>query len=283
MPIRIEKLSYIYDKKASFSKGALFDVSLTVEDGDFFALIGKTGSGKSTLAMHLNGLIKKQTGVVIIDDFDLDKKINLKLLRAKVGIVFQYPESQLFADTVALDVAFGPKNLNIDPAETDKRVREAIAAVGLNYDEVAQKSPFELSGGQMRRVAIAGVLAMKPEILVLDEPTAGLDPQGKSDVMELINSLRSSLKAVVMISHNMDEVARYCNKVALMDEGKIVGVFTPRELFASDTVEKYGLLLPSAVSLAHKLKTAGVIADADVLNEDELVAKITQARVKNNA
>ncbi len=278
MSVTIENLSYIYDKKAVFKKNALFDVSLKVEDGDFFALVGRTGSGKSTLAMHLNGLIRKQTGVILIDDFDFDKKINLKALRAKVGIVFQYPESQLFADTVALDVGFGPKNLKLDPKEIDARVRDSIGAVGLDYDEIAGKSPFELSGGQMRRVAIAGVLAMKPEILVLDEPTAGLDPQGKKDIMELVSSLRSSLKAVIMISHNMDEVAKYCNKVALMDEGRLVGVFTPRQLFRDDTVERYGLLLPSAVSLAHKLKAAGVINDADILGEDELVAKILEAK-----
>ena len=283
MPIEVKNLSYVYDAKAVFRKEAVRDVSLSIEDGDFIAVVGKTGSGKSTLVTHFNGLIKLQSGSIIVDDIDLSKKYDAKTLRAKVGMVFQYPEYQLFADTVALDVAFGPKNLKLEQAEIDERVKNAIEAVGLDYDEVASKSPFELSGGQMRRVAIAGVIAMRPSILVLDEPTAGLDPQGKKDIMELICSLKKSMKAVVMISHNMDEVSAYCNKIALMDEGKLVGVYTPRELFVDDKVERLGLSLPSVVALARKLKTAGVIERDDLLFKDELVAEILRCRKGGNS
>ena len=283
MPIEVKNLSYVYDAKAVFKKEAIRDVSLSVEDGDFVAVVGKTGSGKSTLVTHFNGLIKLQSGSVTVDDIDLSKKYDAKKLRAKVGMVFQYPEYQLFADTVALDVAFGPKNLKLEQAEIDERVKSAIEAVGLNFEEVGQKSPFELSGGQMRRVAIAGVIAMRPEILVLDEPTAGLDPQGKKDIMELICSLKANMKAVIMISHNMDEVSAYCNKIVLMDEGKLVGIYTPRELFADDKVEELGLSLPSSVALARKLKKAGVIECDDVLSKDELVAEILRCKKGGNS
>ena len=213
MPIKIENLSFTYDPKAKFKKTALKDVSLSIEDGDFLAIVGHTGSGKSTLVTHLNGLTKVQSGKITVDEVDLTGKFDAKKLRAKVGMVFQYPEYQLFADTVELDVAFGPKNLGLDEDEIKVRVRNAIEAVGLDFDEIREKSPFELSGGQMRRVAIAGVIAMRPEILVLDEPTAGLDPKGKRDIMELVLSLKKTTKTVIMISHNMDEVAKYCNKI----------------------------------------------------------------------
>jgi energy-coupling factor transport system ATP-binding protein len=187
----------------------------------------------------------------------------------------------LFADTVALDVAFGPKNLKLDEEEINVRVKESIEAVGLNYEEVKDKSPFELSGGQMRRVALAGVLAMRPEILVLDEPTAGLDPKGKKDIMELVLSLKKTTKIVIMISHNMDEVAKYCNKVALLSEGELVGVYTPKQLFENDTITKYGLTLPSTVVLARKLKSAGLIENDCILTEEQLVEEIVKGGNRN--
>jgi energy-coupling factor transport system ATP-binding protein len=274
MSIIIENLSYTYDPKAKFKKVALQDVSLSVNDGDFLAIVGHTGSGKSTLVTHLNGLTKVQSGKITVDGVDLTDKYDAKKLRAKVGMVFQYPEYQLFADTVELDVAFGPKNLGLEEDEIKIRVKEAIQAVGLNFDEIKDKSPFELSGGQMRRVAIAGVIAMRPEILVLDEPTAGLDPKGKRDIMELIISLKKTTKTVIMISHNMDEVAKYCNKVALLKDGKLVGVYTPAQLFADDTIEQYGLKLPSTVALARRLKNAGLIENDCVFTEEELVEQI---------
>ena len=276
MSIKIENLSYIYDPKAKFKKTALKGVSLSVDDGDFLAIVGHTGSGKSTLVTHLNGLVKIQSGKIIVDGIDLTAKYDAKKLRAKVGMVFQYPEYQLFADTVSEDVAFGPKNLGIEEDEIDKRVKDAIVSVGLDYEEIKDKSPFELSGGQMRRVAIAGVLAMRPEILVLDEPTAGLDPKGKKDIMELIRSLQKTTKIVIMISHNMDEVAKYCNKIALLSNGELVGVYTPKQLFVDDTITKYGLTLPSTVALARKLKNVGIIQNDCILTEEELVEEIAK-------
>ncbi len=274
MSIEIQNLSYTYDPKAKFKKIALKDVSLSIEDGDFLAIVGHTGSGKSTLVTHLNGLTKVQSGKITVDGVDLTTKYDAKKLRSKVGMVFQYPEYQLFADTVELDVAFGPKNLGLDEEEIKVRVKDAIEAVGLNFNEIREKSPFELSGGQMRRVAIAGVIAMRPEILVLDEPTAGLDPKGKRDVMELVLSLKKTTKTVIMISHNMDEVAKYCNKIALLSKGELVGVYTPAQLFVDDRIEEYGLKLPTTVALARKLKKAGIIKNDCVFEEKELVAEI---------
>ena len=276
MSIKIENLSYIYDPKAKFKKTALKGVSLSIDDGDFLAIVGHTGSGKSTLVTHLNGLVKIQSGKIIVDGIDLTAKYDAKALRAKVGMVFQYPEYQLFADTVSEDVAFGPKNLHLEESEIESRVKDAITSVGLDYEQIKDKSPFELSGGQMRRVAIAGVLAMRPEILVLDEPTAGLDPKGKKDIMELIRSLQKSTKIVIMISHNMDEVAKYCNKIALLSNGELVGVYTPKQLFVDDTITKYGLTLPSTVALARQLKQAGIIKNDCILTEEELVEEIAK-------
>ena len=277
MAINVENLYFVYDRKAKFSHLALEDITLSIEDGDFVAIVGHTGSGKSTLVTHFNGLVPLQKGKILVDEFDLSSKYDSKKLRAKVGMVFQYPEYQLFADTVKEDVAFGPRNLKIEESEIERRVKESITLVGLDYQEVADKSPFELSGGQMRRVAIAGVIAMSPEILILDEPTAGLDPKGKKDIMDLIVSLRSKIKTVVMISHNMDEVLEYCNKIILLDKGKLVGEYEPSQLFADDTIEKYGLALPSVIALARKLKQAGVINDDCVKNKKELVEKIVKS------
>ena len=184
MPIKIEHLSYVYNPKTAFASRALEDINLAVEKGDFLGIIGHTGSGKSTLVTHLNALTRIQTGAIFGDEIDLrPKKIDFKKLRSRVGMVFQYPEYQLFDETVYKDVAFGPKNLGLGAEEIAERVREAIELVGLNYETVKDRSPFELSGGQMRRVALAGVIAMRPEVLVLDEPTAGLDPRGKTEIM----------------------------------------------------------------------------------------------------
>ena len=278
MSIEIKNLSYVYDPKAAFAARALDDVSFTIEDGDFFGIIGHTGSGKSTLVTHFNGLIPVQSGTVVVDGVDLSKKYDKKALRAKVGMVFQYPEYQLFADTVAEDVGFGPKNLGLDKAEIETRAREAVSLVGLNYEEIKNRSPFELSGGQMRRVALAGVIAMRPSILVLDEPTAGLDPRGKKDVLDLINDLRSTVRIVVVISHNMDEVAAYCNRVAVLKNGKNQGVFTPKQLFGGDTAEKMGIELPSVTRFARLLRSKGMPIADDVIGEEELLSAIASAK-----
>ena len=279
--IDVQKLSYVYSPKTPFMKQALFDIELEIEDGDFFGIIGGTGAGKSTLVSHFNALtrVQKKSGTVIINGTDLSsKKLDLKKLRAEVGMVFQYPEHQLFDDTVAKDVAFGPKNLGLSKTEQDGRAKEAIELVGLDYAAFAERSPFELSGGQKRRVALAGVLAMRPEILVLDEPTAGLDPLGKRDIMRLVQDIKSVCPTVVMISHNMDETARYCNKIAVMDKGRLAGVFTPRELFGSrETIEACGVSLPLVTELASRLNAAGLDIDPAILDEDELARAITEA------
>ena len=198
MPIRIEHLNYVYNEKTSFATAALKDISLEIREGDFLGVIGHTGSGKSTLISHLNALTRIQSGVIFVDDIDLrPKKLDFKKLRSKVGMVFQYPEYQLFAETVYKDVAFGPENIKLPEEEIAVRVKEAIGLVGLDFDAVKDRSPFELSGGQMRRVALAGVIAMKPEYLVLDEPTAGLDPRGKTEIMQLVQSIARTCKSVI--------------------------------------------------------------------------------------
>lgn len=278
MPIVIENLSYTYDPKAAFRKDALKNVTFTIEDGDFFGIIGHTGSGKSTLITHLNGLIPVQSGKITVDGVDLTGKYDKKKLRAKVGMVFQYPEYQLFADTVREDVGFGPKNLGFSESEINESVKKSVGLVGLDYEKIKDRSPFELSGGQMRRVAIAGVIAMKPEILVLDEPTAGLDPAGKTEIMNLIRSLRGDVKTVIIISHNMDEVAQNCNRVAVLRNGTLSGVFTPAELFSGDTAESLGVELPAVTRLARKLKSKGLDVSGDIIKEDELIAAIKKAK-----
>ena len=207
MSIEVKNLSFVYGAKSAYEKCALDDVSFTVKDGETLGIIGTTGSGKSTLIQHLNALVRVNKGSVIVDDIDLSqKKVNLQLLRSKVGMLFQYPEYQLFEDTVELDVAFGPKNFGFKKEDVDYMVRQAIELVGLDYYEVKDKSPFELSGGQKRRVAIAGIIASRPSILVLDEPTAGLDPVGKREILDLVKKLKDSfVKTIIMISHNIDD------------------------------------------------------------------------------
>ncbi|MBQ8882047.1 MAG: energy-coupling factor transporter ATPase [Clostridia bacterium] len=276
MPIKIEHLSYTYNPKTPFSKTALEDITLEICDGDFLGVVGHTGSGKSTLISHLNALTKIQSGTVIVGDMDLSaKKLDYKKLRGTVGMVFQYPEYQLFESTVALDVAFGPKNLGLDRDEIDRRVRQAIELVGLNYNEIASRSPFDLSGGQMRRVAIAGVIAMKPDILVLDEPTAGLDPQGKNEILALIRDIKKTCSIVIMISHNMDEVAQNCNKIALLGKGKLIGVYSPKELFSKrELLQEHKIEMPTATQIAVALNQSGFEVDESVISEDELVESI---------
>jgi len=273
MTIQIKNLSFVYNPKAPFKKTALSDVSLTINDGDFFGIIGHTGSGKSTLISHLNGLIKIQSGSIIVDGIDLTKKYNHKQLRSRVGMVFQYPESQLFDTTVAKDVGFGPSNLKLDPMEIEKRVKEAIGLVGLDYESIKDRSPFEISGGQMRRVALAGVLAMKPKILILDEPTAGLDPQGKKQILSLINALKKDISIIIMISHNMDEIFENCNRIALMSASKLIADFSPSKLKDyADLIEQNGLAVPSVFRLTKQLNQKGY--DLSAGDEAGLVKQI---------
>ncbi len=279
--LEVVRLSYVYSPKTPFAKQALRGVDLKIVDGDFFGIIGGTGAGKSTLVSHFNALtrVQKKSGTVIVDGVDLSgKRLDLKKLRAAVGMVFQYPEHQLFDDTVEKDVAFGPKNLGLSKDEQAARAKQAIELVGLDYAEFAQRSPFELSGGQKRRVAIAGVIAMHPKILVLDEPTAGLDPKGKREIMKLILNIKQLCPTVIMISHNMDEIAEYCNKIAVMKNGAVAGVYTPRELFGSrETIGSCGVALPLVTELAAKLCAAGLPVDPATLTEDELIKQLTEA------
>lgn len=269
MSIVIEDLSYTYSPKTPYEKVALKNITLTIDDGEFLGIVGHTGSGKSTLVSHFNGLTKLMSGKLLVDGIDLSLKYDYKKLRSKVGMVFQYPEYQLFDETVERDVGFGPKNIGLDDAEIKKRVKEAVTTVGLSYDDIKDRSPFELSGGQMRRVALAGVLAMQPDILVLDEPTAGLDPKGKKEILSIIGDVHSNEKTIIMISHNMEEIAANCDRVAVMDNGELAGVFTPDELFCSDElVKRLSLELPCYAAVASALKAKGY--DVSAKNENDL-------------
>lgn len=280
MSIIIENLSYIYSPKSPYEHRALDNVTLTIEDGDFVGIIGPTGSGKSTLIQHLNGLIKLTSGKISVGDIDIHRKPDLKKLRQRVGMVFQYPEYQLFDETVAKDVAFGPKNLGLSKEEIDLRVKEAIDTVGLNYAEIAERSPFELSGGQKRRVAIAGVIAMRPEILVLDEPTAGLDPVGREEMFELIAKLKKTTsRTIIMVSHNMDEIAAVANKIAVLFNGRLEYFDTPKNVFShGDRLCEIGLDIPQTIKIANRLRAQGVELGDDCLTPERFVEKFCQTR-----
>ena len=276
MSIEVKDLTYVYSPGTPYAAAALNGVSLTVDEGDFVAIIGKTGSGKSTFIQHLNALIRLQGGSIKVFDIDLSaKRPDLKKLRGTVGMVMQYPEYQLFDETVEKDVAYGPKNLGLSEEEIKGRVREAIGLVGLNYDEVKDRSPFELSGGQKRRVAIAGVIAMKPRVLVLDEPTAGLDPRGKKEILALVKKLKeTSSPTVLIISHDMDAVAENCDKVALFSEGKIEAIGSPREIFYDDELlARTEMDSPIVVKIVKEMGKRGVsLSDRPVTRAEFLAA-----------
>ncbi len=274
MDVKIENLKYTYSPKSPFEKVALDGISFNIKEGDTIGIIGSTGSGKSTLCQHLNALIRIQNGKIFVGDMELHaRKLDLGKLRQAVGMLFQYPEYQLFADTVKDDVAFGPKNFGKSKEDAEILARYAIEQVGLNYDEVFEKSPFELSGGQKRRTAIAGVIASRPEILVLDEPTAGLDPQGKKEILDLVKALkRSYVKTVIMISHNMDEIAEYCNRVVVLQDSRLLYDTTPRELFSDkEKISATGLELPHSVAIANALKERGIDLGETPLTKEELL------------
>lgn len=290
MRIVTENLSYTYGEK---SKGlevkALSGVSLTIEDGEFFGIIGKTGSGKTTFVQHLNGLIRvqKNAGRVIVGEYDLsDKKCDMKSLRAKIGMMFQYPEYQLFAETVKEDVAFGIKNFfpNLGEKETEERVKTALNLVGLDYDRYKDKSPFELSGGQKRRAAIAGVIVTRPEVLVLDEPAAGLDPVGKREFISLLKRLHGEfVKTIVIVSHDMNLVAENCTRAAVFSHGQIIAEGTPKDVFERENAVKEGLELPVTAYLARELNARGYkisVSDLTVNGFADAVANEFFARKK---
>lgn len=277
MSIVIEHLNYIYMQGGPYETKALDDVNLTIHDGEFVGLIGHTGSGKSTLVQHLNGLILPTSGQITVDGMDLaDKNTDKRAIRRRVGLVFQYPENQLFEETVAKDIAFGPKNLGLDEAEIDRRVRTAMRRVALDYDKLSQRSVFELSGGQMRRVAIAGVLAMEPQTLVLDEPCAGLDPKGREEILGLISDLhRESGATIVMVSHSMDDVAALAERVIVMNHGKVAMDGAPREVFSrGEELRAIGLDVPQAVELAQKLREKGFDVPEGIYKIEEVRAAV---------
>ena len=293
MRIVAEHLSYTYNERSPFETAALHDVTLTIEEGEFFGIIGHTGSGKSTFVQHLNGLIRLPSSlkhakkrkakkgqplppapVLKVGDFDLsDKKTDFRALRRRVGMVFQYPEYQLFAETVRDDVAFGLKNFSeqkLTEEEIDCAVCAALEVVGLNFDELKDQSPFELSGGQKRRVAIAGVIVSRPEILILDEPAAGLDPLGKKEILELLHRLhREWCKTVVIVSHDMDEISENCTRAAVFSEGTVKYVLPPRELFRrTEELTALGLDVPLTAKLCAALRARGIDVDCDFTTED---------------
>ena len=246
---------------------------MTVEDGEFLGIIGHTGSGKSTLVQHLNGLLKPTSGQVLVDGEDLNgEQVNRRALRQRIGLVFQYPEYQLFEETVAKDIAFGPKNQGLSKEEIDERVRYAMECVHLDYDRYSERSPFELSGGQMRRVAIAGVLAMKPSVLILDEPTAGLDPRGRDRILTMLEELHARENVtIIMVSHSMDDMARLATRLVVMAEGKILASGTPREIFAREEMMiSAGLGVPEAAQLCRELRAKGFDLPEDLYRPDEL-------------
>ena len=273
MSIEIRHLTHCYSEGSALSTVALDDISMTVEDGEFLGIIGHTGSGKSTLVQHLNGLLKPTSGQVLVDGEDLNgEHVNRRALRQRIGLVFQYPEYQLFEETVARDIAFGPKNQGLSGEEIDRRVRYAMDCVHLDYDQYSERSPFELSGGQMRRVAIAGVLAMRPSVLILDEPTAGLDPRGRDRILSMLEELHTREKVtIVMVSHSMDDMARLATRLIVMADGKILATGTPREIFArEDMMVSAGLGVPEASRLCRALRDRGFDLPGDLYRPEEL-------------
>lgn len=267
MSIKIENLTHVYMPKGPFEKVALDNVSLEIKDGEFVTLIGHTGSGKSTLIQHINGLLKPTSGKIIIDGINITEPgIKLIDVRKKVGLVFQYSEYQLFEETIAKDIAFGPRNLGLSDDEIEERVIKSMEMVGLNYENYKDKSPFDLSGGQKRRVAIAGVIAMNPKTLILDEPTAGLDPKGRDDILTQIQKLHKDYgMTIILVSHSMEDVAKFAEKVIVMNAGKVALEGTPAEVFKEiDTLEEIGLGVPQVTYLMKKLKEKGFNVSEDI-------------------
>ncbi|MEC2075482.1 energy-coupling factor ABC transporter ATP-binding protein [Metabacillus fastidiosus] len=279
MDIEIKELEHRYQVHSPFERLALYDVNITVKEGTYLAIIGHTGSGKSTLLQHLNGLLKPTRGTVEVGDYLIKagkKQKDLKAIRKHVGIVFQFPEHQLFEETVEKDIAFGPINFGVSREEAKQKVREALASVGLS-ENILEKSPFELSGGQMRRVAIAGVLAMEPEILILDEPTAGLDPKGRTEIMDLFYQLHKERNGTtILVTHSMEDAAKYADEIAVMHEGTMKLRGTPQEIFQSvEELHSFGLDLPQTLRFQHEVeKTLQVKLEKLSLTADDIVEQL---------
>ena len=279
--IEVKNLTHIYNEGLPHESVAIDDVSFTFDDGEFVSIIGHTGSGKSTMLQHLNGLLKPKSGTIIIDGIDItDSKTGMLEIRKKVGLVFQYPEYQLFEETVAKDVAFGPANLGLEPEEIDARVRRSVELVGLDYDEIKNASPFELSGGQKRRVAMAGVLAMEPRVLVLDEPTAGLNPRAHRDILDMVGEIhRREKNTIILVSHNMNDVARLSDRILVMSGGKLEMNGTPQEIFSrEEEVKSMGLALPDSMEILSRLKKAGMRIEGTAMTIGEAADLIAESR-----
>lgn len=279
--IKFDKVNFTYQPNTPFASRALFDINLEVAEGSYTALIGHTGSGKSTLLQHLNGLLQPTEGKVNIDDIVIQassKQKEIKPARKKAGVVFQFPESQLFEETVLKDVAFGPQNFGVSQEEALKIAREKLELVGL-AEKNFEKSPFELSGGQMRRVAIAGILAMEPKVLVLDEPTAGLDPKARIEMMELFSHLHQEGQTVVLVTHNMDDVAEYADKVYLLEKGRVISSGSPQDVFQNvEFLMQHELGVPKTTEFAVKLEQRGVVFDRLPIKRQELIQMLKEAK-----
>lgn len=273
MSVQVKNIFHTYNKGNPDAKIALKDVNFSINEGEILGVIGHTGSGKSTMLQHLNGLLKPDSGQIIIGDIDItDEKVKMTEIRKRVGLVFQYPEYQLFEETVAKDVAFGPKNLGMSDEEIDITVRKSLEMVGLSYDEIADRSPFELSGGQKRRVAIAGVIAMKPEVLILDEPTSGLDPFAHQEILNMIKKIhKESTGIIIFVSHNMRDVANMSDKVLVMDRGSVVAFDSPDEIFKKrDMLRNIGLSTTPSAVLFDKLDERGIHIESDAVRIDDV-------------
>lgn len=284
MSIKIENLTHVYMQNGPFEKKALDDVNIDIKDGEFVALIGHTGSGKSTLIQHMNGLLEATSGKIIVDGDDITKEgVKLSDVRKKVGLVFQYPEYQLFEETIEKDISYGPTNLGLDKDEIHRRVIKSMEMVGLDYEFYKNKSPFDLSGGQKRRVAIAGVVAMEPKILILDEPTAGLDPKGRDDILNQIKILHEKYNmTIILVSHSMEDVAKIAEKVIVMNKGKVALQGTPSEVFKEvDTLEKIGLGVPQVTYLMRELRNKGFNVSDEVYTIDQCKKELLKI-FKNN-
>ncbi len=279
MSIEVKGLTHIYSEGLPHESTALDNVTFSAQDGQLIGIIGHTGSGKSTLVQHLNGLLRPKSGSIVVGGVDITADgVVMRDIRKKIGLVFQYPEYQLFEETVAKDVAFGPGNLGLPAEEIDACVREAIEMVGLDYDKVKNVSPFELSGGQKRRVAIAGVIAMKPEVLILDEPTAGLNPKAHADILNMVETIhRRSGNIIFLVSHNMNDIARMSDKVLVMNRGKLVMDGTPAEVFSrEEELKAMGLALPDSMEIVMRLRRAGMNINTDCLTMDEAAEEIAK-------
>ncbi len=279
MSIICDHVNYIYSKGTSDEIQALNDVSFKIEDGEFVGIIGATGSGKSTLIQHLNGLLKATSGHIYINGRDIyDDDFSMKSLRSRIGLVFQYPEHQLFEETVLKDVCFGPKNQGLSNTEAQIRAYEALKSVNMG-DDCYDISPFDLSGGQKRRVAIAGVLAMKPEVLILDEPTAGLDPEGRDEILHLLKSLRDEQNiTIILVSHSMEDMADYAERLLVMDRGRIIMNGSPREVFKNtDMLEEIGLSVPQVNYILKEMKLKGFDVDTSATTVEEAADSIMRA------